>query len=263
VTGSSLGSNFDNDYATIKYSASGQQPWVTRYDGPANYEDLATAVAVDGAGNVYVTGSSYGSVGQDYATIKYNATGQQQWVRRYDGPGHNDDAANAIAIDGSVNVYVTGYSYGSDTGNDYATIKYDSAGQQQWVRRYDGGDYDDFANGIAVDGLGNVYVTGASSACGDFSCSQDYATIAYSSTGQQQWVGRYDGSVNSDDVANGVAVDASGNVYVTGSSYDSGTDRDYATIKYVQGATPTPTPPTRSPTPRPRPTPASRPTPPR
>ena len=131
--------------------------------------------------------------------------------------------------------------------------------QEGWVARYDGPDnYDDEAVAIAVDGSGNVYVTGRSDGSGT---AQDYATIKYNSAGQQQWVARYDGPGGNDDVANAIAVDGSGNVYVTGSSYGSGTDRDYATIKYVQGATPTPTPPPHRPTPRPRPTPASRPTP--
>jgi len=258
VTGSSFGSGFNRDYATVKYSAAGLQQWVARYDGPARSDDGANAIAIDGTDNVYVAGYSYGSVGLDYATIKYNPAGQQQWLRRYDGPLHSDDYATAIAIDNSGLVYVTGYSYGSNYNFDYATIKYDSAGQQQWVRRYDGaGSYDDIAKGIGVDGSGNIYVTGSSYGSG---FNKDYATIKYDPAGQQQWTALYDGLGNSDDVANAISVDGTGNVYVTGTSYGAGTDRDYATIKYVEGPTPTPTP--RA-TPRARPTPRSRPTPPR
>ncbi|MBK6772393.1 MAG: SBBP repeat-containing protein [Ignavibacteria bacterium] len=77
----------------------------------------ATSLAVDGSGNVYVTGYSTGS-GQrfDYATIKYNSSGVQQWVARYNGPGNSIDYANSLAVDGSGNVYVTGISDGSGTG---------------------------------------------------------------------------------------------------------------------------------------------------
>ncbi|MBL0340043.1 MAG: SBBP repeat-containing protein [Bacteroidetes bacterium] len=98
---------------------------------------------MDSSGNVYVTGKSNG-IGQlfpsdyDYATIKYDSTGVQHWVTRYIGPGNGDDVASSLALDSSRNVYVTGYSLGSGTGLDYATIKYDSTGVQQWIERYNG-----------------------------------------------------------------------------------------------------------------------------
>jgi hypothetical protein len=80
---------------------------------------------VDSSGNVYVTGRSGGSgTSDDYATLKYDPAGNQLWVRSYNGPGNSDDWAYALALDGSGNVYVTGWSYGSGTDFDYATIKY-------------------------------------------------------------------------------------------------------------------------------------------
>ena len=97
MTGFSVGLNGSYDYATTKYNASGQEQWVGRYDGPANGIDFATAIAVDGSGDTYVTGSSEGSgTSDDYATIKYDSAGQEQWVARYDGPANNLDVAYAI-----------------------------------------------------------------------------------------------------------------------------------------------------------------------
>ena len=238
VTGSSYNSDSDIkddwDYATVKYNSEGQEQWVARYDGPENSYDKATAIAVDGSGNVYVTGYSKGSdTYYDYATVKYNSSGEEQWVARYNGPGNYYDYAHAIAIDGSGNVYVTGESRGSGTFDDYATVKYNSSGQEQWVARYNGpGNSGDGANAIAVDGSGNIYVTGSSYNLDlDIKDDWDYATVKYNSEGQEQWVARYNGPGNSSDEANAIAVDGSGNVYVTG--YSEGNKWSvYTTIKY-------------------------------
>jgi Beta-propeller repeat len=205
---------------------------LARYNGPGNYTDDPVAIAVDGSGNIYVTGESSGQGGpMGYATIKYNSVGEEQWVVRYNGPGNGNDRANAITVDASENVYVTGKALGQGTGIDYATIKYNSAGQQQWVARYNGpASSDDYATAIAIDGSGNVYATGTSSI--DAGSNLDYLTIKYNSAGQEQWVASYNRPGNALDFPYGIAVDSSGNVYVTGESDGLDSARDYATIKY-------------------------------
>ena len=224
MTGLSIGSGTGYDFATIKYNAEGMLLWKARYNGPGNSEDKANSIVVDGSGSVYVTGGSYGSVFYpDYCTIKYNSAGVQQWVARYDGPGYWDDVAHSIDTDNSGNVFVTGYSYGNGTGEDYATIKYNSAGVQQWVARYSGiGNSYDIAWSIAVDDSANVYVTGDG-------YPLYFVTIKYNSTGIQQWVSK--------DIVGGgrsIAVDGSFNVFVTGYNMGTGTGSDYATIKNPQ-----------------------------
>jgi hypothetical protein len=232
VTGNSFGLT-SPDYVTIKYDPSGDERWVKRYNGPENSGDYAYAVAMDGSGNVFVTGMSIGSgTAGDYATIKHYSNGDTAWTRRYDGPGNGWDYARAIAVDDSGNVYVTGMSIANGTGPDYATIKYDSSGNELWVRRYNGpGDGWDYARAIAVDGSGNLLVTGYSVGNGT-SC--DYATIKYYPNGDvvPGWPKRYNGPGNDYDYARALAVDGSGNVYITGDSWGSGTAFDYATIKY-------------------------------
>jgi len=234
VTGWSYGAEIYNDYSTIKYNSSGVQQWVARYNGPGNGQDVAEAIALDSSGNVYVTGESSGSgTYYDYATIKYNNAGVQQWAMRYNGPGNYDDYAYAITVDSSGNVYVTGESSGSGTYSDYATIKYNSSGVQQWVVRYNGpGNGYDWALAMALDSSGNVYVTGCSDESVTGPYTSNYATIKYNSSGVQQWVAIYNGPGYYDDEAYAIAVDSSGNVYVTGESSGSGTYSDYATIKY-------------------------------
>jgi uncharacterized delta-60 repeat protein len=233
VSGNSPGDTSANDITTVKYNSAGQQQWVQRYNGPGNSDDGTNgtnAIAVDGSGNVYVTGWSAGTQNTDYVAIKYNSNGDQQWAQRYNGLGNGYDAPYGIALDGSGNVYVTGSSTGDGTGFDYTTIKYNTDGQQQWVESYNGtGNGYDAALSLAVDASGNVYVTGSSTAQSGLS---DCATIKYDTDGNQQWAKIYDGPESGNDYGNSIVVDGSGNVFVTGSSTGTQTDRDYLTLKY-------------------------------
>lgn len=230
VTGGSIDINQGQDYATIKYNADGVEQWVSRYNGPGNAADLASSVSVDQAGNVYVTGWSAGSDNSfDYATVKYNEGGTELWVKRYSYIPGGTDQAVAIKTDQAGNIYVTGYSDGSATNYDYATIKYDPDGNESWTTRYNYQSLngDDWAYSLSLDNSGNVCVTGISTG---FSMG-DYLTVKYNSDGVEQWNQRYNGPNNRYDQANAVTIDDLGNVYVTGYSF-VGVESEYATLKY-------------------------------
>lgn len=230
VSGASTGSGTELDYCIVKYNSDGVQQWVARYNGPGNAIDEVYSLQVDNNGNVYITGySNGGTTGDDVCTIKYDSFGTEQWVKRYNGSGNNDDYGNSIQIDNSGNCYVTCAVSGTTSDLDFVTIKYDASGSQGWVATYNGpGNGEDFPSSNAIDGNGNIYVTGYSMGS---STDMDYCTIKYSSSGQQQWVQRYDGPDGYDESFN-VIVDNSGNVYVTGNSSGIGTGDDYCTIKY-------------------------------
>jgi hypothetical protein len=209
------------DYTTVAYDSKGHELWVARYNGPGNRDDRAQAIAVDLNDNIFVTGlsSRHKWVDHDYATIKYDSNGTELWVKRYGFRNNKDDAAYDVAVDSLGNIYVTGSSYNKSTGHDYATIAYDTHGNELWVARGPIGS----ASHVALDTKGNVYVTGHSSGI---------TTVAYNSSGNQKWIVNYDSSGK--DLVSDMAVDLSGNIYVTGRSYSiGGGDSDYyVTIAY-------------------------------
>jgi len=214
-------------YATIKYSSAGVPLWTYRYDVPLNSPSYSDAAATDGNNNVIVTGAAASSGGySDYATIKYTGAGVPLWTNRYNISTNGDSscAAYAVAVDGNNDVIVAGMS-----DLDYATIKYSSAGVPLWTNLYGRCSTNHQFCTMALDRSGNVIVTGSAAGKGGYS---DYVTIKYSSAGVPLWTNRYDGPVNGDDYACGVAVDGRDNAIVTGYSTNSAGGYDYVTIKY-------------------------------
>ncbi len=231
--------------AVLSFAAASAQPatattpprvWAKTYDGPASQDDFGQAVAVSPNGTrVFTTGRSVSnSTSEDYATVAYDSSGTQLWAKRYDGPGHLIDEANAIAVspDGA-RVFIAGASFGAGTGEDYATIAYDAAtGARLWVRRFDDTAHGfDVAHDVAVSPGGKlVYVTGGSQGH-----LFDYFTIAYdAATGAKRWAKRFNGPANEEDTAYALGV-AGGRVYVTGDSEDSNSQPHVTTVAY--GAT--------------------------
>jgi len=237
VAGYSLTSAHSYDYTVIKYDNNGNQLWVQSYNDAVNGVDQATALEVDNNGNIYVTGMSQtASAGFNYVTIKYDGNGNQKWIASFNGTGNSSDIPSGIAVDPSGNVFVTGVSVGSGTAGDYATVKYNSLGVQQWVNTYNGSATlsNDAAKAITISG-NFVYVTGSSQSL--LSGFNIVTQKINANNGSQVWATSYNGIANGTDKGNGIVVDASGNVYVTGSTQIAGTNTDYVTIKYTSNGT--------------------------
>jgi len=239
VTGESwcCDSSAFSDYATVAYSGAGVPLWTNRYNGPGNGADGARAIAVDRSGKVFVTGySDRGGFNYDYATVAYSGAGVPLWTNRYNGPGDGDDKAFAVAVDRSGNVLVAGSSTGTNGGPNYATVAYSGAGVPLWTNRYNGpGNSAGYAQALAVDSTGNAFVTGPSTGAGG---NYDYATVAYSNTGAPLWTNRYHGPGNDNDEAWAIAVDSSGNVFVTGEAAGINGGFQYATVAYSGAGVP-------------------------
>jgi hypothetical protein len=195
-------------------------------------------MVLDMDGNVIAAGESDNENNSDFVTLKFAASnGALLWEHRYNGPGDDTDIAQAVAVDGSGNVIVSGLS-GNGPPNydsDYYTVKYAATnGALLWERRYNGPtNGDDYATAIAVDMNGNVFVTGSSVGTNP-KLVPDFYTAKYAAAdGAVLWEKRYDGPAHKEDFAKAVAVDARGDIVVTGYSTAADGFSDYLTIKYA------------------------------
>jgi Beta-propeller repeat len=214
------------DAFLAKYDSTGVKQWTRLLGSSGN--DWANGVALDDSGNIYITGFTGGNLGGnanagaiDVFLAKCDFSGAMQWIELLGSSGN--DWANGIAVDGSGNIYITGYTDsnldGNANGGNYDTFlaKFDSTwGIKQWTRLL-GSLESDIAYGVAVDGDGYVYITGYtdSNLDGNGNAGGADAFMAkYDSSGVKQWT-RLTGSLES-DIAYGVAVDNSSNIYVAG-----------------------------------------------
>ncbi len=218
------------DSFLAKYNPTGTLLWM-RQIGTAS-TDSASGIAVGNAGHVYITGSTSGSLGGpsagnvDAFLAKYDAAGSLLWVRQVGTAA--GDYANAVALDGDGHAYITGETRGSlggpSSGNvDAFLAKYDSAGTLLWVRQSGTAATDSIATGmaVAVDSGGNAYITGWTNANlgGPNAGDADIFLTKFNSAGTLLWI-RQAGTAGT-DIAQGVAVDGAGNVYITGSTSGS------------------------------------------
>ncbi|CAN5525469.1 hypothetical protein BH10BAC5_BH10BAC5_27910 [soil metagenome] len=149
-------------------------------------------------------------------SIKVQAQVSEQWTSYYTpGTGTNQDI-KATVIDAANNVYVTGESSNAQFDYDIVTVKYNSAGVQQWLTRYHRTPNpisSAVPTAIAIDNSGNVFVCGVTTVV---SGNGDMVTIKYNSLGVEQWANIVAGDANSQDYANDIKTDNTGNVFVTG-----------------------------------------------
>ncbi len=233
VTGKAIGS------ATVKVSfaeASGSTrsatatvnvtppPWPRQFG--TSGQDGPTDIKVGAAGNVYVCGFTSGSLfgpsagNPDVFVVKYDASGSQSWGAQLGTV--QPEQANALAVDGSGNVYVCGYTGGalggSAAGNvDAFLAKLDASGNQLWLKQF-GTAAGDIAYDVALDSAGNAYLVGTTE--GDLvtnsAGNSDAFVIKYDSDGSQVW-GLQFGTTGVDG-ASTVCLDGSGDLLIGGTT---------------------------------------------
>jgi len=235
---------FIQDIFLVKYNSSGEKQW-TRQFGTSSING-GEGVTVDSSDNIYVTGYT-NSGNRDLILVKYNSNGEKQWTRQLGTMA--DDYALGVTVDSSDNIYVTGDTYGGLDGNtssgseDFFLVKYNSSGEKQWTKQL-GTSLDDYSRGVTVDSSDNIYVTGSTQEGLDGNTSSggvDLFLVKYNSSGTKKWTKQLGTSLG--DWGNGVTMDSSDNIYVTGPTkggLDGNTnsgDVDIFLVKYNSSGT--------------------------
>jgi hypothetical protein len=206
------------DVYTVKYDRDGTRLWAASYTPKS---DLSCDVAVASDGSVYalLSTTDYGT-DDDIILIKYNASGEQLWLRRYNGGGESgwtDDWPSRLRVDGAGNAYLVGYSEPSNGGGyGLVTQKYLADGTLEWTRRYDAGfpssgDFGYQPAGLAIDGSGQVYVSGQIL---NYGTGIDIVTIKYAADGTPVWSRTYNGSGDFRDEPRDLVLTPDGSVLV-------------------------------------------------
>lgn len=204
----------------VKVDNAGNILWNTDYSGN-DYVLTQGATFLDESGNYYVCGGRAAASGYyAMAATKISAAGTILWTSTYNAPGNGHDYATNIYVDASGNTYITGYGYaGASKGHNIYTVKFNSAGVQQWASELEGvGSTIEAGENVIADADGNVYI------CGNITTSANqtnFMVAKYNITGTLLWSYQKDG-----DVAEGseydrenawnLTLDEVGNVYACG-----------------------------------------------
>lgn len=219
------------DLVTIKYNSNGTQQWLSTYDDTSNAYDAGADITVDNNGMVYVTGTSYNaSANSDIITIRYDPIGTQQWVKRYNHTTNLNDEGVKISIRNN-SVVVSGIVQTNGTTYKFGVIQYeDITGFQTGLTiNNTSSSGTDQVNDMVQDALGNTYIAGAIPVTGQ---GYDYSILKLNPSLVIIWQSTYNGSDNLDDIAKGIQVDTSGNVFVTGYTTSSAGGKNFGTLKY-------------------------------
>jgi hypothetical protein len=243
----------NDDAFLAKFSPTGVRLWATYYGGIG--QDYGNACTVDGSGNVYLVGRTNSTAGistagvhqaangggYDGFVVKFNLSGVRQWASYYGGI--SNDAFESCKTDALGNVYLVGTTsstlstaitsagahqtvYGGGT-SDAFIVKFNTSGVRQWATFYGGNGTDDGFE-CAIDASSNVYVCGSTGSSGGISTAGahqvtyaggfgDGFLVKFNTSGVRQW-GTYYGTNSGTDPARACAVDATGNVFIAGTT---------------------------------------------
>ncbi|HOW51652.1 MAG TPA: SBBP repeat-containing protein [bacterium] len=220
LTGNGIGRMF-----IARFTGDGEENWTKEWG--SFEQEYPTGVSVDTEGNAYVTGWTYGTVGEndnlgfsDIFLSRFDNAGNEAWSTQW-GSGLID-VGYSVAAENSAGIYVTGWTYGDMSGeaslggNDIFLTRLSANGAIDWTRQW--GSYsEDKSFSVAIAPDGSILVGGATTGgLGGFSNigGEDCFLVKFSPSGEQLWT--YQWGTAKDDMAYAVAVGIDGTVYATG-----------------------------------------------
>ena len=212
-------------------AASAEDPYQVAWSAQigTSGQDFSWSVAVDASGNAYISGSTQGSLGEtnagdrDVFLTKFDASGNELWCRQIGTASR--DSSDAVAVDASGNVYISGWTEGDLAGPnagpghcDAFLTKFDASGNELWSQQIGTASYD-YCLSVAIDASGNAYISGNTygSLGGTNAGYNDAFLTKFDASGDELWSQQI--GTASYDYCVSVAVDASGNAYISGYTY--------------------------------------------
>ncbi len=225
------------DIFLTKWGADGTRAWTKQW-GTSSY-DYGSSVAVDGEGNIFVTGHTMEGLdgnanagGLDIFLTKRSADGTKAWTKQWGTPG--EESGQSVAVDGGGNIFVAGYTMGgldentNAGGSDIFLTKWNADGTKAWTKQ-GGTSEEEKGYSVAVDGEGNIFVTGYTHGSFDGNTSAgnyDIFLVKWNADGTKAWTKQW--GTPSHDYGNFVAVDGEGSIFVTGDTYGALDGNTYA-----------------------------------
>lgn len=217
--------------ATLMRFVDGEPAWSQprSYDSRYHRDDVARHIATGPDGSLYTAGWSENEDGVlDMLLIKWSASGNVSWARRYDGPARGIDVAGPLGVDARGNVAVAGVSL-SATDADWAIVSWSSGGTRRWTYPYDGGmEQEDNVGDLLMAGDGSVYVTGAVTRASGMAAM----TMRLSANGRRLWAKAYRGPEDRGAYTMSLAAAPGGGVYAGGLTRTAASGTDGLVVRF-------------------------------
>lgn len=215
-----------SDIIILRYDRYGNKQWNKTWGGSGI--DEGKDIAYNNSENLYITGytESHGAGNSDVVLLKYDTSGNLLWYKTWGTSEY--EGGDGIAVGNSGGIYITGTMYNPSTNSmDIILLKYNSTGDLQWSQIW-GFNNDEYGTDIAIDPSENIYITGYSE--NTTAGTAEVVLLKYNSAGILSWAKTWSGSFNEGD---GIALDSSGNIYITGRTNHFGAGNfDILVLKY-------------------------------